>query len=379
MQTAHGAIPFLLQSAMSETQCVYVGAGPFDPPRLVDMTAVEGSQGEWLFDGKRLRPKILATHAIYLDAVRLGSQPAQEWCWTGKLFISVLFPTACIQLNVVTSPLPASTRCVLGDVRAGKYPPQEWTMVFLIQDTVVTPKTGIVPLTSLSTMQVYQLLSALEFDQYKQRLWKASINGHALACCATVDELVELGIDLKLKARSLWQSLQSFQAAGVPVALFEHAPRPKCAYRFQSVKHPALCLQLQSGTGASRNGDRCILGTTKATLFPAQAWIFEGKLIYSAKDKAKCIHLNEHGKTFNGDICHLWEVERKKPWANQEWLFDGKLIRSVKDPTKCIRLQSGDKPHVGAGDFCHLWDIVYDGPFPAQEWTLVRDEHVRVD
>jgi hypothetical protein len=82
----------------------------------------------------------------------------------------------------------------------------------------------------------------------------------------------------------------------------------------------------------------------------------------------KCIHLESGGgASSNGDKCHLWDT-LPGHWPAQEWMMDGNLIRSVKMPGKCIQLESGGGASSN-GDKCHLWDI-FPEPWPAQEWTL---------
>ncbi|EQC40360.1 hypothetical protein SDRG_02261 [Saprolegnia diclina VS20] len=231
-----------------------------------------------------------------------------------------------------------------------------------------------VPLASLSALQVYQLLSALKCSAYKWLFLRQEIDGHALAHCRCVEDLQEIGIDIAIKARSLYHAIEQCRQHaliydnGVPTHIFDDEPRPRRAFRFQSVKYPSMCLQLDHDDG--RDGDKCVIRqTSKSKRNPAQAWVLDGHFIRSAVDSTKGINLCEHGPTFNGDVCLLWELMHHS-WLNQEWDYDGTLIRSMKDPTKCIHVKSGDET------ICHLWDIIVDQPCPAQEWRLVFDMYL---
>ncbi|OQR83789.1 hypothetical protein ACHHYP_14293 [Achlya hypogyna] len=351
-----------------------------DSIALLDVVPGDYLPQEWLFDGKLLRSakypsKCIRTKKssdrqgrIWLGDMHVGVYLAQEWTIKDNVIRSVKYPTKCIKVEERGK----DVQCVLGPIVPGSLPLQEWTIKYLTVIHSPSSIAALVPLDSLSCAQVYQLLAAIEFRQYNESFMAMEINGHALACCTTVEDAAQLGVLLKPKARSLLRSIEQFSTNGVSIALFAHEPLPKCAYRFQSTKHPTKCLQLMSGGGLSRNGDLCHIAETKSTEFPAQVWLFDGKLIKSAKDPTKCIHLKGNS-VFNGQPVHLHAIVEYS-WPNQEWLYDGKLIRSLKDPTKCIRLASGDDPCVSGGDLCQLWDIISDGPYPAQEWKLVPDK-----
>ncbi|OQR86666.1 hypothetical protein ACHHYP_10328 [Achlya hypogyna] len=387
-------MPFMLQSVKCPTKCIHLQSG-MGPSHNGDRCHLWSTQDgaypaqEWLFDGKLLRSAKDPSKCIHLMSgsgestngdichlwdVQPGSYPAQEWIIDGKLIRSAKCPSKCIHLK------SGSTRgnfaadvsfngdvCHLWDVQEGPYPAQEWTIVYM-----TTPAPDTVPLKSLTTAQVYQLLSGLEFSNYKQEFLDLEINGHALSCCDRVEELHELGVTLSLKAKSLFRTLQELQVHGVPSAFFASEALPPTTCRIQSVKCPTKCMHLKSGDGnPTYNGDPCHLWDTQRGDYASQTWLFDGKLIKSAKDPTKCIHLRSGtAPSENGDVCHLWDIQEGK-YPAQEWYYDGKRIRSVKCPNKCIHLQSGSSSNSPNGDVCHLWDVI-DGPYPAQEWTLVK-------
>ncbi|KDO25508.1 hypothetical protein SPRG_20632 [Saprolegnia parasitica CBS 223.65] len=378
-------VPFLLQSAASPSRCIHLqsGTGRSENGDVCHLwTTMPGTYAaqEWFYDRKLLRSMKDPTKCIHLQSgsgptfngdvchlwdIQSGSYPAQEWLLDGKLIRSAKDPTKCIHLKDGSG--FDGDKCHLWDVQDGAYPMQEWNVVYL---PTAMAATDVVPLRSLNCAQVYQLLSALEFTKHKDMFLMHEINGHALSCCETADELLELGAMPKLKAKSLFETLQQLRASGVSLAFFGCEPLPKRRFRIQSVKCPAKCIHLQSGEADTAfNGDVCHLWDTIPRSYEAQTWIFDGALIKSAKDPTKCIHLKSGtAPSGNGDACHLWDIQPGS-YPAQEWRFDGKLLRSVKCPTKCIHLKSG-RSEPSNGVVCHLWDAV-DGPYAAQEWTLV--------
>ncbi|OQR86624.1 hypothetical protein ACHHYP_20471 [Achlya hypogyna] len=362
---------FILQSAASPTKCLHL-AGGLDMCRngdaVVLATIVAGNYApqEWLLTGALLRsvkdPTKCIRVASYIDKstnsanchvwdVEDGTYLAQEWVISCKIVRSAKHVTKCLQIVTDDGQPPRNgDSCVVGEIVLGGNPLQEWNMV-----TVPSA--------------LYQLMSALDFSNYKSLLRKKEVNGDALSCCTNVRELTELGVDVHLKALSLLKSIQHFAVTGVPVASFQH---PKRGYRFHSVKHPSMCIQLESGASESHNGDRCVLRETVPTAFPPQVWIIDGKKIRSAKDPKKGIQVSNVGRVANGDDVHLLDLS-KSSRPNEEWIHDGKLIRSVKNPMKCVRLKHSNGSV--EGDVCQMWDIVHDRPYPPQEWKLVPDEN----
>ncbi|OQR88423.1 hypothetical protein THRCLA_22869 [Thraustotheca clavata] len=396
-QTLYGT-PFLLQSNLVPTKCIHLQSGEGhtyngDVCHIWDQIRGSYTAQEWLYDGKLIRSAKYPSKCIHLksgsgdsfngDACHLwdvqpGDYPAQEWIIDGKLIKSVKCPDKCIHLEGVGSRRDNGTICHLWDIVEGSFPAQEWTVVYLPPPATATQlEPGNLPLRSLTSIQVFQLLGALEFNSIRQRFLELEINGHALSCCTSLDELKELGMDISLKIKSLRETIMHLKQHGVPPALLNKSPYPQTAYRIHSVKVPSKCIHLVSGDGgASSNGDGCHLWDQMPGAYKSLAWIFDGKLIKSAKDPSKCIHLKSGtGKSSNGDICHLWTIQPGN-YPPQEWIYDGKLLRSVKCPNKCIHLKSGSSPDLRNGDVCHLWDII-DGSYPAQEWTLIPDEKVQ--
>ena len=67
------------------------------------------------------------------------------------------------------------------------------------------------PLSELSVHEVGTLLEALKLGKYKEALLSNDIDGKCLMECSTVDEVVEMGISLTVKAKYFLKTIKSLQ------------------------------------------------------------------------------------------------------------------------------------------------------------------------
>ena len=67
------------------------------------------------------------------------------------------------------------------------------------------------PLSELSVHEVGTLLEALKLGNYKEALLKNNIDGNCLMECNSVDEVIEMGISLSVKAKYFLKEIKKLQ------------------------------------------------------------------------------------------------------------------------------------------------------------------------
>ena len=73
------------------------------------------------------------------------------------------------------------------------------------------------PLSELTIVEVGTLLESIEFDEYKAVFTKNKIDGKCLMKCNTVEDAVNMGITIFVKASLLLDEIRKCKATGVPM------------------------------------------------------------------------------------------------------------------------------------------------------------------
>ncbi len=76
------------------------------------------------------------------------------------------------------------------------------------------------PLSELSVDEVGIVLEALKLGKYKEALLSNEIDGKCLMECNTVEDVVNMGISLVVKARVFLNEVMIWKANGVPIEYF---------------------------------------------------------------------------------------------------------------------------------------------------------------
>jgi len=76
------------------------------------------------------------------------------------------------------------------------------------------------PLSELSVHEVGIVLEALKLGKYKETLINNEIDGKCLVECYTVEDVVNMGISLVVKARVFLNEVMIWKANGVPMEYF---------------------------------------------------------------------------------------------------------------------------------------------------------------
>ena len=72
------------------------------------------------------------------------------------------------------------------------------------------------PLSELTVGEVGRLLESIEFDEYKAVFAKNKIDGKCLMKCNTVEDVVNMGISIVVKASLLLDEIRKWKTIGVP-------------------------------------------------------------------------------------------------------------------------------------------------------------------
>ena len=72
------------------------------------------------------------------------------------------------------------------------------------------------PLSELTVGEVGRLLVSIEFDEYKAVFAKNKIDGKCLMKCNTVEDVVNMGISIVVKASLLLDEIRKWKTTGVP-------------------------------------------------------------------------------------------------------------------------------------------------------------------
>ncbi len=72
------------------------------------------------------------------------------------------------------------------------------------------------PLSEVTIGEVGRLLESIEFDEYKAVFAKNKIDGKCLMKCNTVEDVVNMGISIVVKASLLLDEIRKWKASGVP-------------------------------------------------------------------------------------------------------------------------------------------------------------------
>ena len=72
------------------------------------------------------------------------------------------------------------------------------------------------PLSELTVGEVGRLLVSIEFDEYKAVFAKNKIDGRCLMKCNTVEDVVNMGISIVVKASLLLDEIRKWKTTGVP-------------------------------------------------------------------------------------------------------------------------------------------------------------------
>jgi len=89
-------------------------------------------------------------------------------------------------------------------------------------DTTIEISSGK-PLSELTVVEVSRLLGSIEFDEYKAVFVKNKIDGKCLMKCNTIEDVVNMGITIFVKASLLLDEIKKWKAAGVPMEYFTAA------------------------------------------------------------------------------------------------------------------------------------------------------------
>ena len=76
------------------------------------------------------------------------------------------------------------------------------------------------PLSELTIGEVGRLLELIEFDEYKAVLAKNKIDGRCLMKWNTVEDVVNMGISIVVKASLLLDEIRKWKTTGVPMEYF---------------------------------------------------------------------------------------------------------------------------------------------------------------
>jgi hypothetical protein len=76
------------------------------------------------------------------------------------------------------------------------------------------------PLSELSVHEVGIVLEALKLGKYKETLINNEIDGKCLVKCNTVEDVVNMGISIVVKASLLLDEIRKWKATGVPMEYF---------------------------------------------------------------------------------------------------------------------------------------------------------------
>ena len=76
------------------------------------------------------------------------------------------------------------------------------------------------PLSELSVNEVSAVLEALELGKYKETLLSNEIDGKCLMECYTSEDVVNMGINIFVKARVFLNEIMIWKASGVPMEYF---------------------------------------------------------------------------------------------------------------------------------------------------------------
>ncbi len=80
------------------------------------------------------------------------------------------------------------------------------------------------PLSELTIGEVGTLLEALKLGKYKETLINNEIDGKCLMKCNTVEDVVNMGISIVVKASLLLDEIRKWKATGVPTEYFSVNP-----------------------------------------------------------------------------------------------------------------------------------------------------------
>ena len=72
------------------------------------------------------------------------------------------------------------------------------------------------PLSELSVHEVSAVLKALKLGKYKEALLSNEIDGECLMKCHTVEDVVNMGVSIVVKARVFLKKVMTWKATGVP-------------------------------------------------------------------------------------------------------------------------------------------------------------------
>ena len=72
------------------------------------------------------------------------------------------------------------------------------------------------PLSELIVGEVGRLLESIDFDEYKAVFAKNKIDGKCLMECNTVEDVVNMGVSIVVKARIFLKIVMTWKATGVP-------------------------------------------------------------------------------------------------------------------------------------------------------------------
>jgi hypothetical protein len=95
------------------------------------------------------------------------------------------------------------------------------TSVFAIEPTKIAGSAGTKPLVSLTIKEVEILFDSLNLGAYKSVVAANNLNGDILSYCATIEDVVSLGIAVRPRAAFLLAKVTEFKAAGVPLVLLD--------------------------------------------------------------------------------------------------------------------------------------------------------------
>jgi hypothetical protein len=80
------------------------------------------------------------------------------------------------------------------------------------------------PLSELTIGEVGNLLEALKLGKYKETLINNEIDGKCLMECNTVEDVVNMGISITVKASLLLDEIRKWKTTGVPTKYFSVNP-----------------------------------------------------------------------------------------------------------------------------------------------------------
>jgi hypothetical protein len=150
--------------------------------------------------------------------------------------------------------------------------------------TVFNGSASTRPLESLTVTEVETLFDTLNLGTYKSIVAANALDGVTLSYCATIEDVVSVGITVRPKAAVLLAKVTEFKAAGVPLTLLTPpAPTPTASPNPKALIQAAKDGNVDAIRTCLNNGTDIESKDTVCTLFPLSTYIVSSSLYSNSR------------------------------------------------------------------------------------------------